>query len=529
MTYKCLPVQNFQGQNGYSIVPLRKEDMETIRLWRNAQIDILRQKSPLSAEEQKHYFDKILVPSFEQPEPSQILFSYLLNNQFIGYGGLTHIDWQAKRGEISFLIDPEIHEANPEFYEKFLQFLSLLSQVAFKILSFNKLTAEVYAFRAPLIAILEEFGFQQEGRLRAHVMKQDKLIDSFLYGLLKEDPSYMRHPKKEITGALSSPYFRNSSVTQEAVLITSIASKVPLIEAVRRSLTGFHKELKIYGCDSNENALGRYFVDSFWHSPLLKELQIEEVIQYCRTHSITSIIPTRNEDTYFYATHLKKLQDAKIYVMVSSLDTIKKCLDKKLFADFLASSGLLAIPTELVCNAIPSEKVVVKERFGAGSINIGCNLLKDAAQEHARTLKEPIFQPYIEGQELSIDMYRSKKGHILGAVARERTIVMKGESQVTTTVENKLLLDLCKKAAEKLDVYGHVIFQVLQTQDNHLYIIECNPRFGGASTISLKAGLNSFLWFFLENSESTQEMPLFHHHTQSLRQVRHAVDKVILW
>src|ERR1700745_4216727 len=99
--YKCLKKNEYEDQDGYKIVAIRPDDKEEIRLWRNSQIDILRQSKPLTEEDQKSYFEKIIIPSFSEDTPSQILFSFLFHNALIGYGGITHINFPAKRGEIS--------------------------------------------------------------------------------------------------------------------------------------------------------------------------------------------------------------------------------------------------------------------------------------------------------------------------------------------------------------------------------------------------------------------------------------------
>jgi carbamoyl-phosphate synthase large subunit len=120
--------------------------------------------------------------------------------------------------------------------------------------------------------------------------------------------------------------------------------------------------------------------------------------------------------------------------------------------------------------------------------------------KHAATLTNPIFHPFIEGKEYSVDLYISKNGKAKGGVVRSRDVVVNGESQITTTVENKKILEVSTKLAEALKLYGHVVLQVLQNNEN-IYIIECNSRFGGASTLSLAAGLDSFYWFLLESNK----------------------------
>ncbi len=58
---------------------------------------------------------------------------------------------------------------------------------AFRELSVVRLTAHTFEFNLASARVLEKNGFKLEGRLRKHLMKDGKLIDARLYGLLKED------------------------------------------------------------------------------------------------------------------------------------------------------------------------------------------------------------------------------------------------------------------------------------------------------------------------------------------------------
>jgi len=117
------------------------------------------------------------------------------------------------------------------------------------------------------------------------------------------------------------------------------------------------------------------------------------------------------------------------------------------------------------------------------------------------------------------------EGKAMGAIARIRDLVVEGESQVTTTVYYPELENICIKLAESLGIYGHTVMQVLVDEDHKFHIIECNARFGGASTLSLTMGLNSFEWFFLESLK--QPLPPFERSRHEKRQIRHAEDYVI--
>ena len=176
---------DFNKYSGYSIIPIREIDMELIRQWRNEQIEILRQKTPITAHEQRRYFKEFIKPSFNEKKPDQILFSYLLNKGLIGYGGLTNIDWESKRAEISFILDPK-RTRNKNLYRKeFSSFFKLIKQVAFNHLSFHKLYVETFDIRSLQVSFLKESGFVLEGRLKDHVLINKTYHDSLIHGLIK--------------------------------------------------------------------------------------------------------------------------------------------------------------------------------------------------------------------------------------------------------------------------------------------------------------------------------------------------------
>ncbi len=159
LEYKCLNKQEFQIDE-YKIVPIRFEDRYNIMKWRNEQMYHLRQSKILTIEDQDFYFENIVKKLPEQENPNQILFSFLEHNICIGYGGLVHLNWEKKTGEISFLISTELER---NFFEKFwLLFLQMIELVAFKILKFNKIYTYAYDLRPKLYICLEKANYELE-------------------------------------------------------------------------------------------------------------------------------------------------------------------------------------------------------------------------------------------------------------------------------------------------------------------------------------------------------------------------------
>jgi carbamoyl-phosphate synthase large subunit len=141
---------------------------------------------------------------------------------------------------------------------------------------------------------------------------------------------------------------------------------------------------------------------------------------------------------------------------------------------------------------------VVKERFGAGSRGLGLNLSRDAALAHGAGLQAPIYQPFVKGEEISIDAWLDRAHRVKGLVLRRRERVVDGESQVTTTFSDAGLEAEAKRILESLTLTGPVVMQAFRGDNGKLSVIECNPRFGGASTTAIAAGLDIFYWTLLE-------------------------------
>ena len=314
------------------------------------------------------------------------------------------------------------------------------------------------------------------------------------------------------------------------VLISSVSAKVPLAEAVKLAAKRISPDTKVIGGDFNPQALAFYYTDAHWVTPLTNDDNLPEIIAYCQAEGITRIIPTRDGELAFWSRHGIALAAAGITVLVSDPAAVQRCLDKLEFSTFGQQQDLPTIFTSLNIDTLVNHQTqafVVKERFGAGSLSLGLNLPYAAAVAHAQTLEEPIFQPFIQGQEISVDGYVNRAGQVHGLICRTRDVVVRGESQVTTTFHDPALLARLIPIVEQLGLYGPFVLQALLTPDGGLHLIECNCRFGGASTLGIAAGVDSFFWFLQEAAGADLQQFPFRPAAGPLRQVRAAADVVM--
>ena len=177
--YACLSRQIYKNSD-FSLVPIRNEDRYKIMKWRNEQIYHLRQKKQLNKEKQDKYFNETISGLFNKKHPPQILFSLLRTNELIGYGGLVHINWKIKTGEISFLMDTSLEE---KMFEKiWLKFIGLIEQVAFDVLKFNKIYTYSYNIRPRLNSVLKKANYILEKKIANAKIINKKKIEANIHG-----------------------------------------------------------------------------------------------------------------------------------------------------------------------------------------------------------------------------------------------------------------------------------------------------------------------------------------------------------
>ncbi|MEX1109506.1 MAG: GNAT family N-acetyltransferase [Dongiaceae bacterium] len=182
--YACMPSQRLQD-GALSIEAIQPRHIESVRQWRNAQMNVLRQAKPISPDEQEAYYRENIWPEKSASKPNNVLLAYLERGDLIGYGGIVHLAWRHHRGEVSFLLRTDLTHDRDRYASYFSSFLKLLKRLAFDGLGLERLFTETYATRAHHVATLESVGFRLEGILKHHVWIEGRPVDSLIHGCLK--------------------------------------------------------------------------------------------------------------------------------------------------------------------------------------------------------------------------------------------------------------------------------------------------------------------------------------------------------
>lgn len=308
------------------------------------------------------------------------------------------------------------------------------------------------------------------------------------------------------------------------VLLSSASRKVPLLRALETAAQAVDPLAEVICGDASDAALTRHIGKSFWQMPATTPENLETLIEACKARGIRAILPTRDGELMFWAQNKAAFRDAGVEVLVSPPAGVHTCLDKLEFSRFGALNDLPVIPSYLDLEDLPGDRFVVKERFGAGSRGVAINVDRSAAKAHAQLLDQPIFQPYVAGDEISVDAWLDQAHGLKGLVLRRRDVVVAGESQVTTTFRDPAIEAQAEKVLTALKLSGPVVLQIMIDPQGQAHVIECNARFGGASTTGIAAGLDSLRWSLLEAQGEDVSAHPFHRVAGEVRQIRAPAD-----
>ena len=162
---------------------LLEEDLPLLKKWRNEQMEVLRQKKVLTDTDQKNWFEKV------KTDKTQSLFSILdSSNEIIWYCGLTNIDEEHKRWEVSFVAYTDI--SRTRYKEVFSDVLNALRDHWFEELWLNKIFTETYSFRTSHISILESAWFIRTGILKDHIRHDSEFYDSIIHSIINHKKDY---------------------------------------------------------------------------------------------------------------------------------------------------------------------------------------------------------------------------------------------------------------------------------------------------------------------------------------------------
>ena len=274
------------------------------------------------------------------------------------------------------------------------------------------------------------------------------------------------------------------------ILISSIGSTGAL--GVLKALREQKKyNVMLLGLDANDYNAGRYLVDKFFKIPLAIQPNKykDAVLNICHQENIDVFIPIMEKELEILSSILAQFP---YKIICPPNDIVQICNNKNLLHQFLTENDF---HTPKIYKDKIDFPAILKPVFGGGSKNTyKLEDKRDLAYFTKKMKTDYIIQEFIEGIEYSIDTFTDFRGHFVGAVPRIRIETKGGLATKSKTVYNPKLIEKARNIVGLLNkLNGPINIQAIE-RDNKYYFTDLNLRFGGASYLSFKAGLNGPLF-----------------------------------
>ena len=278
------------------------------------------------------------------------------------------------------------------------------------------------------------------------------------------------------------------------ILITSAGQRVSLVKAFQKEIKKNNPEAKVYTVDLNPMLAPACHVSDGYRAVtrVTDPNYITELIAICKELDIKLIVPTIDTELLVLSENKKLFLNQGIIPIVSNLDFIKTCRDKRIINQFF------------IDNNIDIPKNIDKENLTFpfyikpydGSLSKDTFLIKSEDDLTSYHFENPklMFMEYIDHDlhdEYTVDTYYDKNGNLKCVVPRKRIFIRAGEVNKGVTHRNEIVNYVKERLSHIDGAIGCLTMQFFFNQETKRVIgIEINPRFGGGYPLSYLAGAN---------------------------------------
>lgn len=276
------------------------------------------------------------------------------------------------------------------------------------------------------------------------------------------------------------------------ILFTSVGRRVELIQAFKNAAHKLNVDLTIIGADVTNSAPALMFCDKTLRVPKINsENYIPFLKEYCNENAVNALIPTIDTDLLLLSLNKENFGTTK--VIVSDPDKVAICRDKRLTGDFFASVGLkFPIATDDISNYDQGFPAFIKPRDGSSSIDAYKADNFDELKSFSEMVPDYIIQPYIKGEEYTVDIFCDFSGEPIFITPRKRLAVRAGEVLKTQICQDEIIINEMIALVRSFKPCGAITVQLIKDElSGENYYIEINPRYGGGAPLSVKAGADS--------------------------------------
>jgi len=279
------------------------------------------------------------------------------------------------------------------------------------------------------------------------------------------------------------------------LLLLSSSNHVQLVNSFNDAYNRLNLKGKVYTADIQKICASSMVSNKHFTVPRSDSREFFPTLEkLIKENDIDIVLSTRDEELELLSKNKNFFDDLNCFLLISDENSVLLCRNKYKLNKFFSKNGIphpkSYLYEEIKNNENIKYPILCKPIFGKGGIGIFLANNINEIEIQVKNSSDYLFQEYIEGIEYTIDALNDLEGNVLSLIPRKRVLVKGGESILSITEKNETLLNYAKIISEKIGFIGHINIQCIM-KEKIPYFIEINPRFGGASNLAFKAGMDS--------------------------------------
>lgn len=297
------------------------------------------------------------------------------------------------------------------------------------------------------------------------------------------------------------------------ILFTSVGRRSYLVEYFKEALNG---KGSIHVANSSAVSPAFQVADKSIVTPLIyADDYIPFLIKYCKENDIGVIISLFDIDLMILAKNKDVFAEIGVKVIVSDERVIEICNDKWNTYKFLINNGFKAPVTflnietalENIEKGVVKYPLMIKPRWGMGSIAVYQADNEEELKIFFEKTRRNIFDSYLKyesngdkdncvliqekicGQEYGLDIINDLEGKYVNTIVKMKYAMRAGETDCAVTVDNSNIKKIGEILSSKLNHIANLDTDIFVNEDG-IYVLEMNARFGGGYPFSHMAGVN---------------------------------------
>ena len=278
------------------------------------------------------------------------------------------------------------------------------------------------------------------------------------------------------------------------ILILSCGTRSLLVDYFKNRKNGFDKVV-VTDCSANSHAL--YRADKYYLMPRMTHPNyLPTLFDICKQEEIHAVLPLQEDELVLIAEHREEFLARDILPVISEPNTINMCRDKYGFYKRMTE---IAVPVILTYLTSEADSIIakcgfplfMKPRYGAGSISSYVINNANAIRGNIKNeQKDFILQPYVDGTEYGVNLYVDfVTGKLSEVFILEKIRMRAGETEKSISVHDEEIMSIINRICENVPLLGPIDIDLIN-KDGKYYVLEINPRFGGAYPHTHECGVN---------------------------------------